>query len=106
MIVVDASETRRPPIGTASLRCPAILHCVFWRSHDGDAPQRAVAGDVGTVLQRDGGLLSDMPTPAVLPAWLDEADVEFHVGEFARTGFRGGGGLNWYRNIDRNWEWA
>ena len=23
-------------------------------------------------------------------------------GEFARTGFRGG--LNWYRNIDRNWE--
>ena len=22
--------------------------------------------------------------------------------EFARTGFRGG--LNWYRNIDRNWE--
>jgi len=24
------------------------------------------------------------------------------VGEFRRTGFRGG--LNWYRNIDRNWE--
>jgi hypothetical protein len=25
-----------------------------------------------------------------------------YAGEFARTGFRGG--LNWYRNIDRNWE--
>jgi len=24
------------------------------------------------------------------------------VSEFTRTGFRGG--LNWYRNIDRNWE--
>jgi pimeloyl-ACP methyl ester carboxylesterase len=24
------------------------------------------------------------------------------VGEYRRTGFRGG--LNWYRNIDRNWE--
>jgi pimeloyl-ACP methyl ester carboxylesterase len=37
-----------------------------------------------------------------LPHWLTEADVDFYVGEFARTGFRGP--LNWYRNIDRNWE--
>jgi pimeloyl-ACP methyl ester carboxylesterase len=40
--------------------------------------------------------------PEVLPPWLSEADVDFYVSEFARTGFRGG--LNWYRNIDRNWE--
>ncbi len=33
---------------------------------------------------------------------LTEADLEFYVAEFERTGFRGG--LNWYRNIDRNWE--
>jgi pimeloyl-ACP methyl ester carboxylesterase len=39
---------------------------------------------------------------AVLPAWLTEADIDFYTGEFSRTGFRGG--LNWYRNIDRNWE--
>jgi len=31
-----------------------------------------------------------------------EADIDFYVREFERTGFRGG--LNWYRNIDRNWE--
>jgi pimeloyl-ACP methyl ester carboxylesterase len=37
-----------------------------------------------------------------LPAWLSEADVDFYTAEFTRTGFRGG--LNWYRNIDRNWE--
>ena len=43
-----------------------------------------------------------MINPATLPAWLTEADVDFYVGEFARAGFRGG--LNWYRNIDRNWE--
>ena len=36
------------------------------------------------------------------PAWLSEADVDYYAGEFKRTGFRGG--LNWYRNIDRNWE--
>ncbi|HQT77794.1 MAG: epoxide hydrolase [Rhodospirillales bacterium 20-64-7] len=39
---------------------------------------------------------------APLPGWLSQADLDFYVGEFTRTGFRGG--LNWYRNIDRNWE--
>lgn len=39
---------------------------------------------------------------APLPKWLTEEDLAFYTGEFARTGFRGG--LNWYRNIDRNWE--
>ena len=58
-------------------------------------------GDVGMV-RRDGGFLAGMPSPATLPAWLGEADVDFYAGEFKRTGFRGG--LNWYRNIDRNWE--
>jgi pimeloyl-ACP methyl ester carboxylesterase len=41
-------------------------------------------------------------SPAALPDWLTEADIAFYAGEFARAGFRGG--LNWYRNIDRNWE--
>ncbi len=40
--------------------------------------------------------------PPPLPAWLTQADVDFFTAEFTRTGFRGG--LNWYRNIDRNWE--
>jgi pimeloyl-ACP methyl ester carboxylesterase len=38
------------------------------------------------------------------PAWLDEDDLEVYVETFTRTGFRGG--LNYYRNIDRNWEIA
>ena len=29
-------------------------------------------------------------------------DIEMFAAEYRRTGFRGG--LNWYRNIDRNWE--
>ncbi|MGH7947706.1 MAG: alpha/beta fold hydrolase, partial [Candidatus Binataceae bacterium] len=40
--------------------------------------------------------------PAKLPAWLTGADVDFYTGEFKRAGFRGG--INWYRNSDRNWE--
>ena len=37
-----------------------------------------------------------------VPPFMTEDDVAVYVGEFERTGFRGG--LNWYRNIDRNWE--
>ena len=40
--------------------------------------------------------------PEALPAWLTEGDIDFFTGEFTKTGFRGG--VNWYRNIDRNWE--
>lgn len=40
--------------------------------------------------------------PKKLPAWLTEADLDFFAGEFKRAGFRGG--INWYRNADRNWE--
>jgi pimeloyl-ACP methyl ester carboxylesterase len=65
----------------------------------GDAPP--AAGPVGMV-PRQGGLFAGMRNPATLPAWLSEADLDFYIKEFTRTGFRGG--LNWYRNIDRNWE--
>jgi len=70
-------------------------------SASGDAPSALGAVGVGMV-RRKGGFLDGMTNPAVLPSWLSEADVDFYAGEFARTGFRGG--LNWYRNIDRNWE--
>jgi pimeloyl-ACP methyl ester carboxylesterase len=35
------------------------------------------------------------------PAFWTEADEARYVAAFTRTGFRGG--LNWYRNVDRNW---
>jgi pimeloyl-ACP methyl ester carboxylesterase len=34
--------------------------------------------------------------------WLTEEDLNVYVESFQRNGFTGG--LNWYRNIDRNWE--
>jgi pimeloyl-ACP methyl ester carboxylesterase len=39
--------------------------------------------------------------PDTLPKWLTEQDIDLFTKEFERTGFRGG--LNWYRNADRNW---
>jgi pimeloyl-ACP methyl ester carboxylesterase len=74
-------------------------------SASGDVPRSPSAGtpsDAVGMVPRQGGFLSRMTDPAALPVWLTEADVDFYVQEFARTGFRGG--LNWYRNIDRNWE--
>ncbi|UCG84206.1 MAG: alpha/beta hydrolase [Dehalococcoidia bacterium] len=47
-------------------------------------------------------LLDTVSLPDTLPDWLTEQDIEFLSREFERTGFRGG--LNWYRNIDRNWQ--
>jgi pimeloyl-ACP methyl ester carboxylesterase len=68
----------------------------------GSVPRGTPAsGRVGMV-PRGGGFLTRIPSPVARPAWLSEADIDFYVAEFERTGFRGG--LNWYRNIDRNWE--
>ncbi|HUN38966.1 MAG TPA: alpha/beta hydrolase [Acetobacteraceae bacterium] len=75
--------------------------------NSGDGPMRSRvpgSGPVGMV-PRVGGLRarwSNFAVPETLPAWCSEADVDFYAGEFSRSGF--GGGLNYYRNIDRNWE--
>jgi pimeloyl-ACP methyl ester carboxylesterase len=73
-------------------------------SGSGDVPRRNPGGPspgVGMV-PRAGGFLTRMPSPESLPAWLSDADLDFYVQQFKHCGFRGG--LNWYRNIDRNWE--
>ena len=93
---VAEAELGRDPRAT-------IRRLLYWAS--GDPPRRAEhrvgGGDVGMV-SRSGGFLSDRDAPAILPSWLTETDIDFYAGEFARAGFRGG--LNWYRNLDRNWE--
>ena len=78
----------------------AMLYAISGNAPDlvGSVVDRNAPG----MVSREGGLLTKLPNPEVLPPWLSEADVDFYVSEFARTGFRGG--LNWYRNIDCNWE--
>lgn len=44
-----------------------------------------------------------LPQAPALPwPWLSQDEFEVLVADFERTGFTGG--LNWYRNLDRNWE--
>lgn len=57
-----------------------------------------LAADVAATMR--GLLAGDPGTP--LPDWLSAADLDVYVREFSRTGFTGG--LNWYRNYDRNWS--
>jgi pimeloyl-ACP methyl ester carboxylesterase len=67
----------------------------------------AASGDVPegwhwrAVVPAGAGLLDTTIEPASLPPWLAPADFEIYVAAFRKSGFRGG--LNWYRNIDRNW---
>src|SRR5258707_1205706 len=73
-------------------------------SGSGDVPRRnpgTPSAGVGMV-PRAGGFLTRMPDSDTLPPWLKDADLDFYVQQFQQSGFRGG--LNWYRNIDRNWE--
>ncbi len=51
---------------------------------------------------KDADLLSDLEEPQQMPAWLTDADLDYYVDEFTRSGFRGP--LNYYRNMNLNWE--
>ena len=96
------SISRTPGVAEAELeRDPraTVRHMLYGGS--GDAPRAAGSAARHRHVPRGGGF-SPHARPEALPAWLSEADIDFYAGEFARTGFRGG--LNWYRNIDRNWE--
>ena len=79
---------------------------LFGGSGEGVAAIRAMAAasgrtpGVGMVPRNRGMLPTGVQVP--LPSWLGEADLDVYAGEFSRSGFRGP--LNYYRNIDRNWE--
>ena len=93
----DAGRGRgRARARRARARCAGSLY-----SASGDAPS-AASREQRRHGARERRLSRPDADPADPAAWLTEADIDFYAGEFARTGFRGG--LNWYRNIDRNWE--
>jgi pimeloyl-ACP methyl ester carboxylesterase len=54
------------------------------------------------MVPRQGGFLTPLPRPASLPAFLSEGDLESMAAAYRASGFRGG--LNLYRNLDRNAE--
>jgi pimeloyl-ACP methyl ester carboxylesterase len=65
-----------------------------------DSPREAPA--VTDPKRAAGGWIPRMGAPKGLPAWLTKQDLDYFVQEFTEAGFRGG--INFYRNIHRNWE--
>ncbi|WP_439368031.1 alpha/beta fold hydrolase [Bradyrhizobium sp. PMVTL-01] len=64
---------------------------------------RGLADPTAAMFVQEGkGFLGHATAAEPLPAWLSEADLAYFTDAFRKSGFRGG--LNWYRNLDRNWE--
>ncbi|EOY06567.1 Alpha/beta-Hydrolases superfamily protein [Theobroma cacao] len=57
----------------------------------------------GPLLLPKGKYFGQPDTPISLPPnWLSEEDVKYYISQYEKKGFTGG--LNYYRNIDLNWE--
>ena len=65
-----------------------------------DSPREAPA--VTNPKRVAGGWIPRLGAAKGLPSWLTQADLDYYVGEFTQSGFRGG--INFYRNFHRNWE--
>ncbi|KAK2364987.1 epoxide hydrolase A [Trifolium repens] len=80
-------ETEIAEVGTAY----AVKNML---THRQTGPPILPKGEYGT------GFNPNMPN--TLPSWLTEDDLAYFVSKFEKTGFTGG--LNYYRNLNRNWE--
>lgn len=69
----------------------------FSFSADGERRRRALAPAL-----RNAKFLDTVVDPGSVPTWLGEAQFAQYVADYKRNGFAGP--LNWYRNLDKNWE--
>jgi len=58
--------------------------------------------EVTDPLMSAGGWIPRLGAAIELPAWLSQAELDYYVAQFTECGFRGG--VNYYRNFQRNWE--
>jgi pimeloyl-ACP methyl ester carboxylesterase len=89
---VGVAESELEADVRSSLR--RFYYAISGDAPDGTWPTDKVVGDP---------LLERLPDPDPFPAWLTAADLDYYVGEFERSGFRGP--LNRYRNHDADFAW-
>ncbi|KAK7363555.1 hypothetical protein VNO77_05701 [Canavalia gladiata] len=53
-------------------------------------------------LPKGNGFGHPLDSPIALPSWLSEEECNYYATKYEKTGFTGG--LNYYRNLDLNWE--
>jgi len=80
----------------------ATLRAIYWAASGQAGPRNdpRTPNPFGMVAKGQG-LLTSLPIPDELPPWLTQYDMDSFVLSFKTSGFRGG--LNYYRNLDRNW---
>lgn len=96
----------RPPAPPVDLLRQALGEdfYIVWFQQPGVADE-ALARDVRrtlTTTEQWTAQWADRDEQPRRPRWLSEEDLDVYVEAFERTGFTGG--LNYYRNLDRNWE--
>jgi pimeloyl-ACP methyl ester carboxylesterase len=79
---------------------PGVAEAEFERNVDRTMRTFFYGKGLSLTLKPGEGRLSGTTESDQLPPWLTDEDVTYYVETYKRTGFRGG--LNWYRNIDRN----
>lgn len=87
---------QQPGVADAELsRDPALTFRKVLGSLSGEGPPM-------TLIPAGGGFLDAAVDPGALPSWLTQQDIDTYVTQYAQAGFTGP--LNWYRNMDRNWD--
>jgi pimeloyl-ACP methyl ester carboxylesterase len=81
---------------------PGVAEAEFERDVEHTVRTLLYGKGVSLMMKPGQGFLADTSIPDQLPSWLTEEDISYFVETYKRSGYRGG--LNWYRNIDRNWE--
>ncbi|KAL4340307.1 hypothetical protein GQ457_08G001720 [Hibiscus cannabinus] len=64
--------------------------------------EKELLTDFPVLLPREKLFKRPLDEPITLPCWLSEQEANYYVTKFQKTGYTGG--LNYYRNFDRNWE--
>ncbi|MFV2176819.1 alpha/beta fold hydrolase [Actinomadura sp. LOL_016] len=117
MSVPHRPRGSRPPVATMRRHFGEGFYMV--RFQEPDVPEAELGRDPASTFRRllgglsdvsgatlvapeGGGFLDNSPEPAQLPGWLTEDDIAAYVAEYADSGFIGP--INWYRNLDRNWN--
>ena len=115
----------RPPVGPAAYYKALTEHKNFYQDYfqEPETIERELEADVQRtmlsvlytgsgdapaedrfkfIFEKNQRFADTFVIPDKLPPWLTEQDLAFFTNEFKRSGFRGG--INWYRNFQRNWE--
>ncbi|XP_049721650.1 bifunctional epoxide hydrolase 2 isoform X1 [Elephas maximus indicus] len=89
---------QQPGVAEAELEknLTRTFKCLFRRG-DKDLISWSKVSEMGGILVQ----FPDEPSPSTM---ITEEEIQFYVQQFKKSGFRGP--LNWYRNMDRNWQWG